>query len=72
MSSCKFQLRGSSKLTDETEKVIDLVRECRFLHVKDHPDYKDVLKKFELWQDIAEKLKKKQAVSCIIIFYSQY
>lgn len=43
-------------MADETERFIDLVRECVYLYDTSHPDYKDSVKKTEKWTDIAHKL----------------
>ena len=43
-------------MADETEKLIDLVRECVFLYDTSHKEYKDVGRKGEAWREIGEKL----------------
>jgi len=43
-------------MANETEQLIDLVRECVYLYDTSHPDYKDAIKITEKWTDIAHKL----------------
>jgi hypothetical protein len=39
-----------------TGKLIEKVREYVFLYDTGHPDYKNLVKKYEAWRDISEEL----------------
>ena len=56
-------------MADETERLIDLVRECVYLYDTSHPDYKDAVKKIEKWTDIAHKLNLSSKLQTILYFY---
>lgn len=56
-------------MTDETERLIDLVRECVYLYDTSHPDYKDADKKNEKWTDIAHKLNLRSKLHILLYFY---
>lgn len=56
-------------MADETERLIDLVRECVYLYDTSHPDYKDAVKKTEKWTDIAHKINLKSKLHTLLYFY---
>lgn len=40
-------------MADETEKLIDLVHNCPYLHDTSHCEYKNIVKKSEKWNEFA-------------------
>ena len=60
------------KMTEETEKLIELVRGHVHLYDPRHSDYKNVVKKAESWKEIARILNQTSKFIICLLHFSMF